>query len=100
MTEMTVDPVAATTFAAATDAVGAATATAAPVGTVAQGAVLAGCFGLIGQEFLAAFATAQAGHLSGVGALAAVHAATAEAVRAGVTAYGSSDAAGAAGIRA
>lgn len=56
-------------------------------------------FGLIGQEFLAAFIAAQANHLTSVGELAAVHAATAATTVAGLAGFEGVDAASAAVIR-
>jgi hypothetical protein len=62
----------------------------ASVGAVDQAAIIAAAlpvFGLIGQDFLAAFAGAQANHFAGVAQLAEVHAATAATAHAGANAY-------------
>ncbi|GGL23746.1 hypothetical protein GCM10011588_43270 [Nocardia jinanensis] len=58
-------------------AMAAGVASAGAVDQTATVAFAAPVFGLIGQEFLAAFAYAQANHLSSVAELAAVHAGTA-----------------------
>ncbi|MEV0356831.1 hypothetical protein AB0H71_12285 [Nocardia sp. NPDC050697] len=62
----------------------------AAAGSVDQAATVAATvpvFGLIGQDFLLAFAVAQANHLSSVLELAAVHAATALTAHEGAAAY-------------
>ncbi|WP_442790748.1 hypothetical protein [Nocardia sp. NBC_01329] len=62
----------------------------ATVGATNQAALIAAAvpvFGLIGQDFLAAFAYAQANNLMSVNELAAVHAATALTSWEGATAY-------------
>lgn len=91
MSELIVAAEAVQTFAAASAALSAATAAAGTADATVQTAVMTGAFGLIGQEFLAAFAVAQANHLSSVGALAAVHAATASAASAGLAAFTGAD---------
>jgi len=58
---------------------------AATIGTVVP------VFGLIGQEFLASFAFAQANHLSSVAELAAVHAGTALTAHQAASTYESVD---------
>ncbi|WP_405179659.1 type VII secretion target [Nocardia sp. NBC_01377] len=80
--------------AAVSMATGVATA-----GTVDQAATMAAVvpvFGLIGQEFLFAFAHAQANHVSSVLELAAVHAATAMTATQSAIAYETSEATSAA----
>jgi hypothetical protein len=65
-------------------------ATVAGVGNVDQAATVAAVvpvFGLIGQDFLGAFAVTQANHLFAVNQLAGVHAATAATAKAGADAY-------------
>ncbi|WP_026342749.1 type VII secretion target [Nocardia sp. BMG111209] len=72
-------------------------------GTVDQAAAVAAAipvFGLIGQDFLASFAVAQANHLSSVGELAAVHAGTAAAAYESATEYEVSESDTAAAIHA
>ncbi|WLP89768.1 hypothetical protein [Gordonia sp. NB41Y] len=64
-------------FAATNAAIGTAVTTAGSVNAAANTLAMVPVFGLIGQEFLAAFIAAQAAHLGSVGSLAAVHAATA-----------------------
>ncbi len=75
----------------------------AAAGTVDQAAQIAAAvpvFGLIGQDFLAAFAVAQGNHLQSVGELAYVHAATSAAVFAGTVAYEAGDVASGSKINA
>ena len=61
-------------------------------------AAMVAVFGLIGQEFVAAFATAQAAHLAAVGSLAAVHAGTASSMLAGSAAFTATDVVSAAAL--
>nr|WP_198428552.1 type VII secretion target [Nocardia bovistercoris] len=75
--------------AAATMATGVATAGA--FDQVATVAAAAPVFGLIGQDFLLAFAAAQGNHVSSVLELAGVHAATAVALQQDATAYETSE---------
>ena len=80
----------------ATMATGVATA-----GSVDQAATIAAVvpvFGLIGQDFLAAFAYAQGNHLFSVGQLAAVHAASSANSFASAATYEATDGASGAGI--
>ncbi|WP_280399591.1 type VII secretion target [Nocardia carnea] len=66
----------------------------ATVGATNQAAVIAAAvpvFGLIGQDFLAAFAVAQANNMLSVNEIAAVHAATAVAAHRSAAAYESTD---------
>ena len=85
-------------LAATSATMGTALATAGGVNAAANTAAMVAVFGLIGQEFVVAFATAQAAHLAAVGGLAAVHAGTAASMLAGSAAFGAADAAGAAGV--
>ncbi|MFT4088390.1 MAG: hypothetical protein QM658_14795 [Gordonia sp. (in: high G+C Gram-positive bacteria)] len=98
MNNVVVVPEAVQAFGSAAAALGTATATAGAVDTAVQSAVMGAAFGLIGQEFLAAFAVAQANHLGSVAQLAGVHAATAVSAGAGLAGFQDADAAGAAGI--
>ena len=77
MNHVTVTPEVLEGFAATNAAIGTAVAAAGSVNAAANTAVMIPVFGLIGQEFLAAFIAAQANHLFAVGNLSAVHAATA-----------------------
>ncbi|GAA4641647.1 hypothetical protein [Gordonia humi] len=86
-------------FAATSATLGTATAGAA-VGDTARAAVMAAAFGLIGQEFLAAYGVAEANHLAAVARLAAVHGGTASATTAGLAALSAADTAGASGLEA
>ncbi|MEV3964169.1 hypothetical protein AB0M34_25315 [Nocardia sp. NPDC050193] len=75
----------------------------ATVGAANQAALIAAAipvFGLIGQDFLAAFAFAQANNLASVNELAAVHAATAMTSYEGIAAYEATEAASVAGFGA
>ncbi|MFC9995475.1 type VII secretion target [Nocardia sp. NPDC127526] len=72
-------------------------------GTIDQSANIAAAvpvFGLIGQEFLAAFVPAQASHISSVLGLAEVHAATAAAAARAADAYEATERQSAAAIAA
>ncbi|KXT58715.1 hypothetical protein Y710_00230 [Gordonia sp. QH-12] len=99
MNETMVHPEAVQTFGATSAALGTATATAGAFDTAAVGAAMTAVFGLIGQEFAAAYSVAQANHLRGVGLLAAAHAATAAAVSAGIASFSDADGTGACGVR-
>lgn len=91
MDEVIAVPAAIEGFADAAAAMSAAVAGAGSVDAVAQVAQLAPVFGLIGQEYLAAYATAQANHLLAVGQLAAVHAGTSAAAFASAARYRATD---------
>lgn len=82
MSEITAVPVAIEAYADTAALMSAAVASAGSINAAANVAQMVPVFGLIGQEFLLAFAQAQAGHLFGVGQLAAVHAGTAAAAMA------------------
>ncbi|MGC4933625.1 type VII secretion target [Gordonia sp. DT30] len=99
MNHVTVTPEVLEGFAATNAAIGTAVAAAGSVDAAANTAVMIPVFGLIGQEFLAAFITAQANHLLAVGNLAAVHAATAASALGGLAEFESVDAAAAARLR-
>lgn len=73
-------------------AMAAAVASTAAVDQAATVAFAAPVFGLIGQEFLVAFAYAQANHLSSVAELAAVHAGTALTAHQAAASYEGADA--------
>jgi hypothetical protein len=86
MNEIVVTP---DTFRRYGDITGQMAATTASAGLVDQAAVIAAvvpAFGLVGQDFLAAFAYSQANHLAGVMQLANVHEQTSQ------TAYNSAEA--------
>lgn len=85
-------------LAATSATMGTALATAGGVNAAANTAAMVAVFGLVGQEFLAAFAGAQAAHLAAVGSLAAVHAGTAASMLAGSAVFAATDAAGAAAV--
>ncbi|MBJ8338587.1 hypothetical protein JGU71_06800 [Antrihabitans sp. YC3-6] len=65
----------------------AAVVTAGTIDTTATVAAMVPVFGLIGQDFLAAFAVAQGNHIFSIGQLAAVHAGTAAAAITGAAEY-------------
>ena len=94
VTPEVLEGIAATNVAMAT-AVGAAGS----INAAANTAVMVPVFGLIGQEFLAAFIAAQANHLTSVGELAGARAATAATTVAGLAGFEGVDAASAAVIR-
>ncbi|MFF0491334.1 type VII secretion target [Nocardia sp. NPDC003482] len=75
-------------------------ATLAGVDQAASVAAAVPVFGLIGQDFLLAFAGAQATHLSSVAELAAVHAGTALTAYEGAATYQSTDDASASNLGA
>ncbi|MFI5721152.1 type VII secretion target [Nocardia sp. NPDC051750] len=77
MSNVHVVPDAVRLYGSESAAMAAGIASTAAVDQAATVAVAVPAFGLIGQEFLAAFAYAQANHLSSVAELAAVHAGTA-----------------------
>ncbi|WP_018181005.1 type VII secretion target [Jongsikchunia kroppenstedtii] len=91
MNEVIAVPAAIEGFADAAAAMSVAVAGAGSVDAVAQVAQLAPVFGLIGQEYLAAYAAAQANHLLAVGQLAAVHAGTSAAAFASAARYRATD---------
>ncbi|GAB09953.1 hypothetical protein GOARA_050_00150 [Gordonia araii NBRC 100433] len=86
-------------LAATSGAMGTALATGGGVNAAANTAAMAAVFGVIGQEFVAAFVAAQAAHLAAVGNIAAVHAGTAASLLAGSVEFSAADAAGAAMVR-
>ncbi|GAB19921.1 hypothetical protein GOEFS_096_00980 [Gordonia effusa NBRC 100432] len=100
MDKLTISPDALDGYASATASTAALVASAGTVNAAANTSAMVAVFGLIGQEFLAEFACAQANHLFAVGSLAAVHAGTAATALAGAAAYRASDATGALGIGA
>ena len=79
MSEVTAVPAAIEAYADTAALMSAAVASAGSINAAANIAQMVPVFGLIGQEFLLAFAQAQASHLLGVGQLAAVHAGSAAA---------------------
>ncbi|WP_290712825.1 MULTISPECIES: hypothetical protein [Gordonia] len=85
-------------LAATSATMGTALAAAGGVNAAANTTAMVAVFGLVGQEFVAAFAGAQAAHLAAVGSLAAVHAGTAAAMLAGSAAFAAADATGAATV--
>lgn len=91
MDEVIAVPEAIEGFAASAAATSAAVAGAGSIDTAAQVAQLVPVFGLIGQEYLAAYAVAQANHVLAVGQLAAVHAGTSAAAFATAASYRSAD---------
>ncbi|WP_410873854.1 hypothetical protein [Nocardia sp. A7] len=91
MADLIANPEAILQYGAASAALAAKTLAA---GTVDQLAVIAASvpvFGLIGQDFLASYAGAQASHLSSVAEVAAVHAGTALAAVDSATHYAATD---------
>lgn len=99
MNQVMVHPAAVQMFGATSAALGTATAAAGAVDTVAVSTAVTAVFGLIGQEFAAAYAVAQVNHLRAVGQLAAAHAATAAAAASALASFGGADSAGAGGVR-
>ncbi len=92
-------PAAVEAFGATSAALGATTLGAATL-DAGRSATMAAAFGLIGQEFLAAYTVAEANHLRAVGQLAAVHTATAAAAEAGLADLATADSAAGAGLSA
>ncbi|MBD0860867.1 hypothetical protein IA539_06540 [Gordonia sp. zg691] len=99
MTNVKVTPEVLEGFAATNAAMATAVGTAGSIDAAANTAAMVPVFGLIGQEFLAAFIAAQASHLMSVGQLAAVHASTAASALAGLADYEATDASSGAAIR-
>ncbi|WP_280421223.1 hypothetical protein [Nocardia carnea] len=91
MTDLVADSHIVREFGNASAALAVETATAGAVNQAALIAAAIPVFGLIGQDFLAAFAYAQANNLRSVGELAAVHAATALTSYEGAAAYDSTE---------
>lgn len=87
MTDLVAESHVVRTFGDASAALAVETAVAGAVNQAALIAAAIPVFGLIGQDFLAAFAYAQANNLMSVNELAAVHAATALTSYEGATAY-------------
>lgn len=87
MNDLTAAPDAIRQYGDATAAMAAETLAAGSVDQALTVAAAVPVFGLIGQDFLATFAVAQANHLASVGELAAVHAATAVAAHQSADAY-------------
>ncbi|MFC3964563.1 hypothetical protein [Nocardia jiangsuensis] len=100
MSEVAAESGAIHAYGAASAAMAQAVATAGAVDQVATVAATVPVFGLIGQDFLAAFAVAQANHISSVLELAAVHAATALTAHEGAAAYDAGEAASAGALNA
>lgn len=99
MGEITAAPEAIRTFATTTAGVGTTIAGLSSVDAAANAAVAAGVFGPIGQEFLVAFAAAQASALATAQRIAAGHAAQAAAALAGAAAFEGADAGSAVAVR-
>ncbi|GAB33579.1 type VII secretion target [Gordonia otitidis] len=99
MGNVTVTPEVLEGFAATNAAIGTAVSAAGAIDAAANTTAMIGVFGLIGQEFLAAFITAQANHLFSVGSLAAVHASTAATTLAALGEFDAHDGSNAATIR-
>ncbi|MFT3900780.1 MAG: hypothetical protein QM728_11145 [Gordonia sp. (in: high G+C Gram-positive bacteria)] len=85
-------------LAATSATMGTALASAGGVNAAANTAAMVAVFGVIGQEFVAAFVAAQAAHLAAVGNIAAVHAGTAASMLVGAADFAGADVAGAVGI--
>ncbi|MEO9329831.1 type VII secretion target [Gordonia aurantiaca] len=100
MDHVKVTPEALEGFAATNAAMATAIGTAGSIDAAANTAAMVPVFGLIGQEFLAAFIVAQANHLMSVGQLAAVHAATASTTLQSLAEFEAGDAGSAAVFRA
>ena len=99
MSNVIVTPEVLEGFAATNAAIGSAVAAAGSINAAANTAAMIPVFGIIGQEFLAAFIAAQTNHLFAVGNLATVHAATAAGAVSGLAAFETADAGSAAIIR-
>lgn len=100
MNNIHVVPDAVRLYGSESAAMAAGVAAAGAVDQAATVAFAAPVFGLIGQEFLAAFAYAQANHLSSVAELAAVHAGTALTAHQAAASYELADAGNATNIGA
>lgn len=100
MTDLVVESEVVRRFGDASAALAVETATAGATNQAALIAAAIPVFGLIGQDFLAAFAFAQANNLASVNELAAVHAATAMTSYEGIAAYEATEAASVTGFGA
>ncbi|MBF6349380.1 MULTISPECIES: type VII secretion target [Nocardia] len=100
MNNVHVVPDAVRRYGSESAAMAAGIATTAAVDQAATVGFAVPAFGLIGQEFLVAFAYAQANHLSSVAELAAVHAGTALTAHQAAANYELTDAGNAANIGA
>ncbi|MFF3224962.1 type VII secretion target [Nocardia suismassiliense] len=98
MNHIEVVPDAVRAYGSASAAMAAGVASAGAVDQAATIATVVPVFGLIGQEFLASFAFAQANHLSSVAELAAVHAGTALTAHQAASTYEVTDGASGAAI--
>ncbi len=87
-------------FGAANTAIGVAVTTAGAVDAAANLAALNPALGLIGQDFVAAFAGAQASCLASVAELGVLHGGIAASAAGTVAAYAATEAAGVAGLLA
>ncbi|MGW0250972.1 type VII secretion target [Nocardia goodfellowii] len=94
------EPDAIRAYAAASAQMAASVATAGSVNQAATMAAAIPVFGLIGQDFLASFAVAQANHLTSVAELAYVHGMTAVTCQQAATEYQGTDALSGADITA
>ncbi|MCH5642226.1 MULTISPECIES: type VII secretion target [unclassified Gordonia (in: high G+C Gram-positive bacteria)] len=99
MTDVRVTPEVLEAFTGTNVAMATAVGAAGSINAAANTAIMVPVFGLIGQEFLAAFIAAQVNHLTSVGELAAVHAATAASTAAGLATFETTDGNNAAVIR-
>ncbi|WP_216894430.1 type VII secretion target [Nocardia alni] len=91
MDRVAATPDAIRNYADASAAMATTVATAGNVDQVATVGAAVPVFGLIGQDFLASFAYAQANHISSVNELAAVHAGTAAAAYGSAAKYQNTD---------
>ncbi|MFI6997702.1 type VII secretion target [Nocardia sp. NPDC050175] len=91
MNHIEVVPDAVRAYGSASAVMAAGVASAGAVDQAATIGTVVPVFGLIGQEFLASFAFAQANHLSSVAELAAVHAGTALTAHQAASTYESAD---------
>lgn len=98
MSEMSAIPEGIESYAAMHATVASALGTAEGIDQAANVAALVPVFGLIGQEFLASFAYAQANHVLSVGQLAASHAGSAAHAMASAESYRATDAEHASGL--
>lgn len=99
MNDVTLIPAAVEAFGATSASLATAVGAAGTIDAAATAAAMIPVFGVIGQEFLAAFIAAQANHLLSVGGLAAVHAGMAATTIGGLAEFQAQDATAGAAIR-
>ncbi|MCM6777760.1 type VII secretion target [Nocardia sp. CDC159] len=100
MHKISVDTEGVAAYGATADGLAGEMAAAAAGAAGANPVLLGPIFGLVGGDFVAAYAAAHAGHVAAIGELSAVLGTVGAAVTSAAGSYTATDAAGAAGVRA